>query len=337
MAGKKRRERVPEAERRLPRVVGIVGSQSFQGRGLEERLAADPSIERIVAVDLRPPEASHPKTIFRRVDLTRPSADQELADVLLVEGVDTLAHLAFFATPIHNAVYAHELEAIGTLHVLSAAAAARVKRLVVQSTTAVYGAHRKNPNLLTEEHAARGSPQSRFVTDKVEAERQVLRFAKEHPEVAVAVLRFAPVLGPSVRNLFQRYLTRPVAPTVAGFDPLIQGLHEDDAVEALERAVRQGPSGIFNVAPHGVMPLSTALRLSGAQPLPLPGPLAAAAMQGLRASGITPTPASMLDYLRYVWVADGSRFERETGFTPRYTTREAIVALAERAHRAAQG
>ena len=333
MAGKKRKGQ--RAERKLPQVVAIVGSQSVLGAGLAERLSSDPSIERVVGIDLRPPRTVPQRMIFRRVDLTRPSADQELADVLLTEGVDTLVHLAFFASPIHNATYAHELEAIGTLHVLAAAAASNVRRLIVQSTTTIYGAHRKNPNLLTEEHPVRGSPQSRFVNDKVEAERQALRWAREHPDVAVSSLRFAPVVGPTVKNLFERYLTRPVAPTVAGYDPLMQALHEDDALDALELAVRKGPHGVFNIAPHGVLPLSTALRLCGAQPLPLPGPLAAAALQGLRASGVTPTPASMLDYLRYVWVADGSKAERELGFAPGYTTREAIVALADRSRRAA--
>lgn len=322
-----------EAESPLPRVVGIVGSEGWLGRNLAERLCHDPSIERVVRIDLRPPERSGPRTLFRRIDLTRPSADQELADVLLVERVDTLVHLAYFGAPIPNASYAHELEAIGTLHMLSAAATAGVRRLVVQSTTAVYGAHRKNPQLLTESHPPRGAPSSRFITDKVEAERQVLRFATDRPELEVAVLRFAPVMGPTATNLFKSYLTGSFAPTVAGFDPLVQALHEEDAVDALETATRRGPRGVFNVAPLGVLPLSTALRLRGTLPIPLPMPLAAAALQALRSGGLTPTPASMLAYLQYVWVADGSAFRRATGFAPRHTTREAILALNSRSGR----
>lgn len=333
MAGKKRRR--TEATRAPLHVVAVVGSHGFLGSRLIDRLAGDPAIERVVGIDLRPPRDTPPKTIFRRVDLTRPSADQELADVLAVERVDTLVHIAFFASPIHNAAYAHELEAIGTLHVLSAAAAARVRRLVVQSTTIVYGAHPQNPCLLTEEHPVRGMPASRFVTDKVEAEKQVLRWTRQHEDVEVAVLRFTPLVGPTVKNLFQRYLTRQVAPTVAGYDPLIQALHEADAVDALELAVRRGPRGVYNVAPRGVLPLSTALRLCGAQPLPVPAPLAAAALQGLRAAGLSPTPASMIDYLRWSWVADGGKLERALGFSPRHDTREAIVALAGRDRRAA--
>lgn len=317
-------------EPRLPRVVGIVGSEGWLGRALADRLSQDPSIERVVRIDLKPPQQSRPKSLFRRIDLTRPSADQELADVLLVEKVDTLVHLAYFHTPIANASYAHELEAIGTLHMLSAAATAGVKRLVVQSTTAVYGAHRKNPQLLTERHPARGAANSRFITDKVEAERQVLGFAKDSPGVEVSILRFAPVVGPTASNLFQTYLTGSVAPTVAGFDPLVQVLHEDDAVDALEAATRQGPRGVFNVAPAGVLPLSTALRLCGAVPIPLPMPLAAAALHGLRSAGLTPTPASMLCYLQYVWVTDGSLFRQTVGFAPRHTTRDAILTLQSR-------
>lgn len=315
-------------------VVAVVGSHGFLGAGLSERLVADPSIERVIEIDLRPPAHLPRRAIFRGIDLTRPSADQELADVFTVEKVDTVVHLAFFGAPIHNATYAHELEAIGTLHVLSAAAAAQVGQLVMQSTTAVYGAHPKNPNLLTERHPVRGAPESRFITDKVEAEKQVRRWARQRPEVQVSVLRFAPLLGPKTKNLFCAYLSRQVAPTVAGYDPLVQVLHEDDALDALELAVRAGASGVFNVAPPGVLPLSTAVRLAGGQPLPLPAPLAAAALQGLRAIGLSPTPASMLDYLRWTWVADGTKFQRAFGFSPRYDTREAIVAFADRDRRA---
>lgn len=328
MAGKKSGS--APGDREIPRVVGIVGSEGWLGRALTDRLSNDPSIERIVRIDLKPPRESRPRSLFRRIDLTRPSADQELADVLLVEKVDTLVHLAYFHTPIPNASYAHELEAIGTLHMLSAAATSGVKRLVVQSTTAVYGAHRKNPQLLTEKHPPRGAANSRFITDKVEAERQVQRFAADTPDVEVSILRFAPVVGPHASNLFQTWLTGSFAPTVAGFDPLVQALHEDDAVEALEAAVRKGPRGVFNVAPSGVLPLSTALRLCGTLAVPLPMPVAAAALKGLRSAGLTPTPASMLCYLQYVWVADGSLFEETVGFKPGHTTREAILALNSR-------
>lgn len=313
------------------RTVAIVGSSGTMGSGLAARLLHDPQVSRVIGIDLRAPSTLHPHLRFHRVDLSRPSADQELADILLVEEVDTLVHLAFLGAPIPNADYAHELEVIGTLHVLTAAAASKVERLVARSATIIYGAHPKNPNLLREENRLRGAPSSRFVSDKAEAERQIREFAASHPDVAVSILRFAPILGPGVANLFQRYLSYGAAPVLAGFDPLIQALYIDDAVDALFLATKRGIPGIFNVAGRGVLPISAALRRCGSRTIPLPYRMAEVALQGLRRVGFESVlPAAMLDYLRYPFVADPSRFEATFGFQPRYTTLDAIEAIGER-------
>lgn len=312
----------------MPQSIAIVGSHGLLGRGLVARLVDDPAVERIIAIDLRPPEHLLPKVHFHRVDLTRPSADQELADILLVERTEAIVHLAFFGDAIANASYAHELEVIGTLHVLTAAAAAKIPRLVVRSTTAVYGAHPKNPSLIREDSRIRGAPGSRFVSDKVEAEKQVRRYAEEHPETAVAILRFAPILGPGARNLFSRYLSRGVAPTLAGFDPLMQAVHPDDAVDALALALRSGAAGVFNVAGPGVLPISAALRLRGTVAVPLPHRLAEAALRAMRGMGLGyALPASMLDFLRYPVVTDTTFAQRTLGFHPRHGTLDAVQSI----------
>lgn len=326
----RRRQETPPAK--TSRVVAVVGSQSFLGVRLCARLLEDPTIERVVAIDIRPPETTSKKLVFACVDLTRPSADQELAQILEEEGACSLVHLAFLANPIANASYAHELEAIGTLHVVTAAAAARIERLVMQSTTAVYGAHPKNPNLLTEDRLPVQPPASRFLADKLEAEKQVLRFATDHPAARVVVLRLGPVIGPTVDNLFSRYLTHRLAASILGFDPLVQALHEDDAVAAFHHAlVHTSAQGIYNVVADGVVPLSTALRLCGTRAIPLPHSVASAVLNLLRSVGAGLTPASLLDLVRYLWVADGTRMKRDLAFVPLHTTRDAIVSLTARA------
>jgi UDP-glucose 4-epimerase len=50
----------------------------------------------------------------------------------------------------------------------------------------------------------------------------------------VTVLRLAPILGPTVNNYLTRYLGRRVVPTLMGFDPLMQFLHEVDALAAFK-------------------------------------------------------------------------------------------------------
>ena len=120
------------------------------------------------------------------------------------------------------------------MHVLNACAGVEPQRLVMISTTLVYGAHPKNPNFLTEDAELRGHRDSRFVNDKVRAERQVQRFAKEHP--GRRGLRAAVRADPRARrvsNMYTRFFSRPVAPVMMGHDPLMQFVHEQDAAWAL--------------------------------------------------------------------------------------------------------
>jgi UDP-glucose 4-epimerase len=98
----------------------------------------------------------------------------------------------------------------------------------------------QNPNFLVEDAELRGHRDSRFVNDTLRAEKQVQRFAKEHPAVEVAILRFAPILGPTISNMFTRFFARPVAPVMLGHDPLMQFVHEKDAAFALKAVEARG-------------------------------------------------------------------------------------------------
>src|SRR5258706_574408 len=135
--------------------------------------ARDP---RVLALDIRPPAlAPGGKVEFVKVDLTQPTVDGELATLLERHRVDTFVHGAFLSHPTHASEWAHELEDVGTMHVLNACAGVEPRRLVMISTTLVYGAHAKNPNFLTEGSELRGHRDSRFVNDKVAAEKQIQR------------------------------------------------------------------------------------------------------------------------------------------------------------------
>ena len=135
-----------------------------------------------------------------KVDRTQPTVDARLAEILAAEGVDTLLHMAVLASPTHAGAWAHELESVGTMHVLNACRERPVHKFVLWSQTLLYGAHPSNPNFLTESHPLRGTRESRFLTDKIEAEAVVQRFAKQMPQTVVTVLRMAPILGPTVHN-----------------------------------------------------------------------------------------------------------------------------------------
>ncbi len=305
--------------------VAVTGASGDYGRLLLSRLEQDADVESILVLDVARPEGE--KIEFHRVDLTRYDAESELTDALTERPVDALYHLAFLFGPIQNGSLAHELEVIGTMNVLTAAGRSRLPRLVVPSLTAVYGARGNNPALLREGSPLQGCPHSRFVTDKVEVESQVRAFRERHPDMRVLVLRFAPVLGPSVDNPATRLLRNAVVPTLMGFDPLWQGLHEEDAARALHLALRAETSGEFNVVGRGVMPLSGLIQQAGARPLPLPGPLFRAALHTLDVVGAGTLPVALLDYIHYSWVADGERAESALGFIPLHHVRDAAAAL----------
>jgi UDP-glucose 4-epimerase len=310
------------------RTVAITGPSGDLGGLLVPRLQADPSVERILTLGPRP--LSGPKIDHRTVDLTRHDAEEDLADALGEHPVDVLYHLAFLHGRVRNGSLAHEVEVIGSMRVLAAAGAAQVRRLVVSSTTALYGARPNLPALVREEQPLAGVPHSRFVQDKIEVEREVRQFRERHPEIPVLVLRFAPVLGPSVDNPATRLLSRRVVPTLLGFDPLWQAIHEDDAAEALHLALVGETSGALNVVADGVLAFSGLVHEAGGHPLPLPLPVARAAMRTLNAAGASTAPPNLLDYLRYSWVADGAKAKAALQFVPRHNVLDAARSLRAR-------
>jgi len=310
------------------RVVAVTGACTYLGGELLRRLEEDPRYARVLALDVRPPALApagkNGKVEFVRIDLTQPTVDGELATLLRTHQVDTFVHGAFLSHPTHAAEWAHELEDVGTMHVLNACAGVEPRRFVMVSTTLVYGAHPKNPNFITEDAELRGHRDSRFVNDKVRAEKQVQRFAREHPRVETAVLRFAPILGPTVSNMFTRFFSRPIAPVMMGHDPLLQFVHEQDAAWALLQGVTGSATGAFNIVGKGVLPYTTVLALLGRVPVPMPQLVARQLLKVLWTTQLVGSPPSLLDFLLYLCVADGARARRELGYAPRFSIKRTI-------------
>jgi UDP-glucose 4-epimerase len=306
------------------RVVAVTGASSFIGAETIKRLEEDRRYARVLAIDIRKPSFPLDKTRFYKVDLTLPAADADLSAILTRESVDTVLHAAFLSAPTHAVAWAHELEDVGTMHVLNAAAEARVRKLVLSSTTLVYGAAPANPNFIAEDAALRAPEGSPYIQDKVGAERQVARFAAENPGTCVTVLRCAPILGPTVQNFVTRFFARPIAPVLMGRDPLIQLLHEEDAAAAFKLALDGAHPGAFNVAADGVLPYSTVLALMGKLRVPLPHFVASPLLSALWAMQVSDLPPAFLGFLRYLCVADGTRARRVLGFAPRHDIRSTI-------------
>jgi len=315
-----------EAMAEEPRCVAITGLNSFVGQRLTERLVAAPRGPRVVGIDLRRPLRFEGQVGFRRLDLTHPTADGELAAILEQERADVVVHLAFRSSPTVDLEYDHELETIGSLHVMHACSAAKVRRLVIASTTMLYGPRPTNPNFLSETRALAGHPDAHCIQNRVEAEELLRSWAPRHPDVEVCVLRHCWIMGPSYVDHVVRYFERPIVPVVLGYDPLLQFIHEDDLLRVFEQATLASHPGVYNVVGRGVLPLSTLLALAGKRSLPLPGSLLYRLANYPSQGQTGDLPAGFFDYLRYLWIADGERGWREFG-EPLYTTKEAWISF----------
>ncbi len=309
----------------------IIGVNTILGELILDRLERNPKIQEFWSIDLHPPKTSKKfkKLRFLKMDLIEPGADAKLAEKLKEIGATVLVHATSKNNPSLQWVNAHELEVIGTLNMVSAAKAAQIRKFVFCSTTAVYGASPKNPNYIAESAPLDPHPVAHFVRDKVEAEKQVASLHQDAPQILITTLRFSLIVGPRSKNYFTELFRRRIVPTLLGYDPLMQFLSEDDAADALEKAVLEDFRGIFNIVGRGVVPLSYALREANKVGFPIAGFVAYPVIQILWNLQLLSVPGRLLDYFRYLWVADGEKAKRVMNFEPKMSSKEAFVEFAK--------
>lgn len=313
-------------------VVLITGVSRYLGGRLAAQLAADPDIERVIGIDTMPPKTADlgmlGRTEFVRADIRNPL----IAKVMTQARVGTVVHAALMASPraVGSRVAMQEMNVIGTMQLLAACQKSdSVERLVVRSTTAVYGCGPSDPAVFTEDMHPHDGSQTGYAKDAVEVESYVRGFARRRPDVGVSVLRMANVIGPTIDNALTRYLSMSVVPTALGFDPRMQLLHESDAVEALRLATVGHRPGVVNVAGAGVVTLSQVLRRAGAVQVPVPRRALGLVGTLVRNSGVLDVTAEDARYLNYGRVVDTTRLRTEFGFTPRYPTAEAVASFLD--------
>jgi UDP-glucose 4-epimerase len=217
-----------------------------------------------------------------------------------------------------------EINVIGTMQLLAACQKAPlVRRLIVKSSTAVYGSSSRDPALFTEDSPLRGGA-SGFAKDAVEVEGYVRGFGRRRPDVAVSVLRFTNFIGPHLDSSLTRYLTLPLVPTVLGYDPRIQLCHEDDAFEVLRIAALTDHAGTVNVGGNGQLLLSQAIRRAGRVSIPVPPPAVSITGDLLRRAKLVDVSPEQIRFLEHGRVADVSRLPEVFGFEPKYSTLQAF-------------
>jgi UDP-glucose 4-epimerase len=306
-----------------PRRVLITGVSNPLAAEVARRLA--PQVPYLFGCDVADPVSALEEMDFVHAD-TRHAVIGKLVRQLRI---DTVVHMAVTAGSAREDRAAHETNVIGTMNVLAGCTgpSSPVERLVVKSSQAVYGAKPTDPSFFSEEMVGVERQGSLVTRDLREMEQLVVEFADRSSGCRVTVLR----LGYRVTQdtTLAKYLSLPVVPTFAGFDPRLQLLHEEDAAEAVVRAAIGAHPGVFNVPGDGVVLVSQAIAIMGGRAAPVLFPYGRwMARFGLRALTGIDLPGHLADVLTFGSVADCSRLATEFGWSPAYRTRAVMDAFA---------
>ena len=305
----------------------ITGLGTFWGGRVAQALEADPAVDVIVGLDRFEPTVQLERTEYVRSD----ESYSILARIVKAARIDTIVHtfLVVDSTQMASRTM-HEINVIGTMNLFAAASApdSTVRDVVVKSSTLVYGADPRDPVWFSEESRRAKPPSSMVERSLIEVEGYVRDFAVDNPDVSVAILRFSNVLGPDITTAIAKLLELPAVPTVFGFDPRFQFVHETDVVRAILFALETQLQGIYNVAGDGLLPWSEVAALCGKRTFPLPpfgmGLLAAP----LNRLGLIELPGELLELLRHGRGVDNRRL-KQAGFDYRYTSAGTVADFVE--------
>ncbi len=300
----------------------ITGASGYIGSALCKALAQDDWCERVDALDVVAPPQQLEKVHFTQMDIN----DPKLGAWMQSCAPDVVVHLAFILNPIRDAELMRRVNIDGTRNVLEAIAEAGVGQVMVASSGTAYGAWPDNPIPLKETDPIRPHPGFQYAREKSEVEGLCETFMETHSKVVFSMIRPCVVYGAGVDNYLSAMLTElPLAIGLAGYDPPLQFVHEDDVVGAVTTILKKRGKGAFNVAPPDTVTMEETLHASGKRVLRLPDWVMNSLVKFLWKAGIPAfnAPPEFLDFLRYPWVMESARLA-DLGFEFSHGSRETL-------------
>jgi nucleoside-diphosphate-sugar epimerase len=284
-------------------IPGIAGTL---GRLVAQSLAEEG--HEVVGIDRRGWPDAPPNVEIHKVDLRKRAAE----DVFRRSRPQAVVHMATVSALMLETEERHRINLGGTRAVFDHARAYGVEHVVFVGRHTYYGAAPDAPLYHTEDEPPMALAVFPELADLVAADLYAATALWRFPELTTTVLRMCYTLGPTGHGTLATYLRGPRVPTILGFDPLFQFMHERDITTAIRLAVEKRPRGIYNVAGPQPVPLSVLVRETHRRALPLPEFLVTGALGRF---GLPKLPAGALSHIKYSVVIDARRFREATGFT----------------------
>ena len=332
--------------------VAVTGPTGDLGIAVVDALERSRSVKRVVGMARRPfdpEELGWKKTAYTQGDV---QDDASVRD--LVKGADVVVHLAFSVMGAGDLTYAINVE--GSRRVFEAAAKAGVERICYASSVAAYGFHDDNPDLLTEEVPARGTPEHFYSAQKAEVERVLGEVLLRRRKTVAYAFRPCIVAGPRAQMLLEELpyfrLSEAMPPAVAGLlrsmpvlkpvipDPGLrfQLVHEDDVASAFLAGARgRGEPGPYNLAATGTITMSDLADELGWYSVPVPELAVDAAAEVVSRLPGAPESVSWIHAVRTPVLMKTERARKQLGWRPKHTTKATLKQLVAARREVARG
>jgi UDP-glucose 4-epimerase len=297
----------------------IPGISGVLGHMVAHKLLAEG--HEVIGIDKRPWPDAPPGVEMHEVDIRKRAAE----DVFRKRRPHAVIHMATVTHLVAQTEERYRINLGGTRAVFEHAVAYGVEHAIFVGRHTYYGAGPESPLYHTEDDPPMAVTTFPELADLVAADLYACTSLWRHPELVTTVLRFCYTLGPTGHGTLASFLRGRTVPTILGFDPLYQFMHERDVASALVLALKARIRGVYNVAGPQPVPLSLLIRDAGRSRIPVPEGLF---VRLLGRFGLPRLPRGAVQHIKYPVVIDSAAFRKATGFSHEVSEVQAIREFA---------
>ncbi len=307
--------------------LAITGSSGYLGDCLIDYFRQRDAGTRILGLDINEPRESVPDE-FVKLDIRSP----ELAGALESFAPDTIIHSAFVFQPMRDEQEMRRINVQGSRNLFDAVDRIRPQRFMAISSATAFGAWPDNPVPIDDTWPVRSGSRFRYAADKAELEQLLVRFARQHEDIAVSWVRPAIIGGPNMDNYLSRFIFgMPFLVQIDGFDTPIQFVHEQDVTAAIYEVLSQNGRGGFNLGPPNWTCVSEIARETNRRVIKAPFWLVRFAAWLAWTVRFPPheSPPSFISFTRYPWVVAPTRLQDELGYRFKFSSTETLCEATQ--------